>query len=142
MNANAYRTPGLYFEASDARSTSLAATRVDVAAFVGIAARGPLHRPVRVESWAEYTRAFGGFLDGAYLPMAVDGFFANGGLTCWVVRVADPGLARAGGLVLLDRPGARGARSSGSMPAPAPGSAPTTRSPASPTPARGRATSA
>lgn len=105
MNANAYRTPGLYFEASDARTPTLDPSRVDVAAFVGIAARGPLHRPVRVESWAEYAAAFGGFLDGAYLPMAVDGFFANGGQTCWVVRVADPDLAHTGELVLLDGPG-------------------------------------
>jgi phage tail sheath protein FI len=104
MNLTAYRTPGVYFEASDGRPQGLATVRVDVAGFVGIAARGPLRRPVRIESWAEFVKTFGSFIPEAYLAFAVDGFFANGGDACWVVRVADPFLARAATFNLLDQP--------------------------------------
>jgi uncharacterized protein len=96
-----YQTPGVYFEWLDAPAAP-AAVRTDVAAFVGIAARGPLHRPVRVESWTQFTSAFGGFLPQSYLAPAVDGFFANGGRVCWVVRVADPDQAQAASVVLQD----------------------------------------
>jgi phage tail sheath protein FI len=46
-----------------------------------------LNNPVLVTSWQAYTAVFGGFLDNAYLPDAVYGFFANGGALCYVVSV-------------------------------------------------------
>jgi Bacteriophage tail sheath protein len=104
-----YRTPGVYFEWLDnAPSVSLATARMDVAGFVGIAQRGPIHWPVKVESWSQYRAAFGGFLQEGYLPDAVDGFFANGGRTCWVVRVADPATATPASLTITDRGDGRG----------------------------------
>jgi hypothetical protein len=63
--------------------------RTDIAGFVGIAERGPLHTPVRVATWHEFQQRFGGFLPYAHLAYAVYAFFANGGQICWVVRVAD-----------------------------------------------------
>ncbi|HEY7425683.1 MAG TPA: hypothetical protein VH682_15745, partial [Gemmataceae bacterium] len=96
-----YQTPGVYFEWLDAAAAP-APLRTDVAAFVGIAARGPLHRPVRVESWTQFRSLFGGFLAQSYLATAVDGFFANRGRTCWIVRVADPAQARVASAVLQD----------------------------------------
>lgn len=71
--------------------------RLDVAAFVGFAERGPLHTPVAVEDLGQYRALFGGDLlvarDGgrpvyAHLPRAVQAFFDNGGRRCYVVRVA------------------------------------------------------
>jgi hypothetical protein len=64
--------------------------RTDIAGFVGIAERGDLHTPTRIESLAQFTSTFGPSLAGAYLADAVAAFFANGGTTCWIVRVADP----------------------------------------------------
>src|SRR4051795_9981004 len=70
--------------------------RLDVAAFVGFAERGPLDRPVAVEDVHEYRAVFGGDMvlatDGgvpvyANLPGAVQAFFDNGGRRCHVVRV-------------------------------------------------------
>ena len=58
--------------------------------FVGIAARGPLHRAVKIESWTQFTSNFGSHLPQGYLAYAVEGFFANGGRTAYIVRVADP----------------------------------------------------
>ena len=97
----AHRTPGVHFEWLD-RPRAIAELRTDVAGFVGIAARGPLHEPVRVESWNQYTSTFGAHLGAGYLAYAVEAFFANGGRTCWVVRAADPAAARRATLRLED----------------------------------------
>jgi hypothetical protein len=72
---------------------------MDVAAFVGFAASGPLGVPVAVEDVADFESIFGGdallawdaaqgeFVH-AHLAPAVRAFFRNGGRRCWVVRVA------------------------------------------------------
>ncbi len=59
-----------------------------VAGMVGVAERGPIGSAVRVGSWEEYARTFGGFVPGADLPHAVLGFFQNGGRVLHVVRTA------------------------------------------------------
>ena len=43
-----YSTPGAYYERVDAGVPVTSPVRMDVAAFVGIAERGPLHTPVPV----------------------------------------------------------------------------------------------
>jgi hypothetical protein len=68
----------------------VAPARTDIVGFVGIAVRGPLHQPTKVESWAQFTSIFGAHTPQGYLAYAVEGFFNNGGQTCWVVRVANP----------------------------------------------------
>lgn len=102
----AYRTPGIYFESKDAAGPVLGPLRTDVAGFVGLASRGPLHTPVKIESQTQFTTVFGGPIAQAYLAYAVQGFFANGGATCWVVRVADPAAASTASLDILDDGGA------------------------------------
>src|SRR2546428_8608833 len=71
--------------------------RLDVAAFVGFAERGPVNRPVAVDDANQYALVFGADLavaaEGgrpvyAKLPSAVRAFFDNGGRRCYVVRVA------------------------------------------------------
>ena len=83
-----YLTPGVYFEKPQVRAQA-SAQRTDVAGFVGLAERGPLHEPQRLTTWREFQQVFGGFLPYAYLAYAVRAFFENGGRTCYVVRVAD-----------------------------------------------------
>ena len=101
----AYRTPGVYFEWLDPRLPAIDRVRTDIAGFIGIAARGPLHQPMKVESWTQFTSTFGGHIPQGYLAYAVEGFFANGGQTCWVVRVADPERAHPARLTLRDDAG-------------------------------------
>ena len=90
------RRPGIYFlPAPTQPATEL--PPLDVAAFVGYAARGPLDHPVPVGDAATYAAIFGGDLAlarqeaggtiWANLPTAVNLFFANGGRRCYVVRV-------------------------------------------------------
>ncbi len=98
----AYRTPGVYFESQDKNPVGLRALRTDITGFVGIAERGPLHAPVRIDSWVQYVSVFGAHIAQGYLAYAVEGFFANGGKRCWVVRVADPAKAEKASLSLQD----------------------------------------
>jgi uncharacterized protein len=97
-----YRTPGIYFEEQDASPALIGPLRTDVAGFVGLASRGPLHIPVRIESMTQFRGVFGGPIAQAYLAYAVHGFFGNGGATCWVVRAADPSKARVASLEIVD----------------------------------------
>jgi hypothetical protein len=97
------RLPGLTFE-TPPQAVPTTLPRMDVAAFVGFAAAGPLHVPVMVEDAGRFSDLFGGVFGEplelawddergevrrAHLGTAVESFFANGGRRCWVVRVAD-----------------------------------------------------
>jgi phage tail sheath protein FI len=84
----AYLTPGVYFEPVDASRGRITAIRTDIAAFIGLAERGPLHRPWRVESWRQFQSVFGDFMAGGYLAYSVKAFFENGGRRCYLVRTA------------------------------------------------------
>jgi phage tail sheath protein FI len=64
--------------------------RADVAAFLGRTRRGPVDRPVRVESWNDVVGAFGPPDGSSATPYALRGFFENGGRTAWVLRVSGP----------------------------------------------------
>jgi hypothetical protein len=102
---SSYRTPGVRLEWLDSAQQIRTPVRTDIAGFVGIAERGPLYRPVRVEGFDQFRGVFGDNLPYAYLAYSVEGFFANGGRTCWVVRVADQASAAAATATL---PGADG----------------------------------
>lgn len=100
-----YSTPGLYLERLNTAPPVLMAQRTDIVGFVGFAERGLLHTPQRIESWSQFTAIFGSYVAQGYLVYAVHAFFANGGRTCWVVRVADPEKASCGSIELLDEAG-------------------------------------
>jgi Phage tail sheath C-terminal domain len=79
--------------------------RMDIPAFVGFAASGPIDVPVPIEDPAEFAMIFGGDVllpkrrgaaedVTAHLAGAVRAFFGNGGRRGWVIRVAG-GRARA-----------------------------------------------
>ena len=115
--------PGILLTSPDPLR-SLAGVRRDVAAFVGVAPRGPVRVPavalepdvdlatwltttpvqrtvaVPITSWDEYRRRFGGYEGPGRLPYAVSAFFAGGGRQAYVVRIVhahgDP-VADAGG---------------------------------------------
>lgn len=93
--------PGVHVDFARARS-GITVRRTDIAGFAGIAARGPLFTPLRVQGWAEFVTAFGAHLPSGYLAYCVEAFFANGGATAWVVRAAHPASATAAGLTLVD----------------------------------------
>lgn len=99
-----YSYPGVYVEevAGGARPIDSAGT--STAAFVGLAERGPDDQAVRVTSWDDYVRRFGGFVRGGYLAQSVWAFFNNGGRQCYIVRVT-PSDAAAAEATLVNRAG-------------------------------------
>src|SRR5262245_23770067 len=84
-----YRSPGIYLrEATERRVARLESVPMSVAAFLGIAQRGPLYTPSRITSFTEFKSVYGTFVPYGYLAYAVSGFFANGGRECYVIRIA------------------------------------------------------
>jgi phage tail sheath protein FI len=82
-----YLSPGVYVEEVQSGARPIEGVGTAVAAFVGFAEQGPFHQPTLVANWNQYVQNFGGFVDGAYLPLAVYGYFANGGGAAYIVRI-------------------------------------------------------
>jgi phage tail sheath protein FI len=82
-----YLSPGVYVEEVSSGSRPIEGVGTALSAFVGFTQRGPLNEPILVTNWTQYTRTFGEFVEGAYLPHAVYGYFLNGGGSAYVVRV-------------------------------------------------------
>ncbi|WP_086565875.1 phage tail sheath family protein [Streptomyces africanus] len=85
-----YLTPGVYVEEVQSGARPIEGVGTAVAAFVGFAENGPFHTPTLVTSWDQYTQTFGGFTEGTYLPLAVHGYFSNGGGAAYIVRIGGP----------------------------------------------------
>ncbi|MDH6219236.1 phage tail sheath subtilisin-like domain-containing protein [Streptomyces pseudovenezuelae] len=93
-----YLSPGVYVEEVASGSRPIEGVGTSVAAFVGLAPRGPLNEPTLVTNWTQYVAAFGEFTDGYYLAHSVYGFFQNGGTAAYVVRVGGaPGASTGNG---------------------------------------------
>jgi hypothetical protein len=71
--------------------TAIARRSGTVTAFVGRTLRGPIDRPVAVQSYAEFHQIFGGLWQPSTLSYAIEQFFENGGREAIVVRVANGG---------------------------------------------------
>ena len=98
MTASTARLPGVRFEVLPLAYRD-PLPRMDIAGFIGFAARGPIDIPVLIEDAARFDDVFGinlplawdeerGAITQAQLGPAVRAFFRNGGRRCWVVRVA------------------------------------------------------
>ena len=91
-----YLTPGIYIEEKKPAVQPIEGVSTSVAAFVGVAQKGPVNEATLVTSVAEFVRLFGGpipIITGPggqefYLYYAVRHFFIEGGTKCYVVRVA------------------------------------------------------
>ena len=86
-----YLSPGVYVEEVEAGSRPIEGVGTAVAAFVGLAARGPANQPTLVTNWSQFTQTFGEFIENSYLAHAVYGYFLNGGGAAYVVRVGADG---------------------------------------------------
>src|SRR5215204_1272661 len=82
-----YLSPGVYVEEVEAGSRPIEGVGTAVAAFVGLAQRGPTNEPTLVTNWSQFVNAFGDFTEGSFLAHAVYGYFLNGGGSCFIVRI-------------------------------------------------------
>ena len=80
--------PGVYVQEIPSGVRTITSASTSIAAFVGWTRSGPVGRPVRLSSWADFERRFGGFDGDSDLSYAVHQFFLNGGTDAYVARVA------------------------------------------------------
>lgn len=96
-----YLSPGVYVEVVDRGPKPIEGAGTAMPVFVGFTEKAQIVETVDgevitedilgkaqlVTNWTQYVERFGGFVDGAYLPHAVYGYFLNGGSRCYVVSV-------------------------------------------------------
>jgi Bacteriophage tail sheath protein len=90
-----YAAPGVYVEEVPSSERVLTAAPTAVAAFVGFTERAPTDdpndpqgmAPRLVTSWTQFESLYGSFAPGCVLPLAMYGYFANGGAIAYVCRV-------------------------------------------------------
>ena len=92
-----YLSPGVYVEEVSSGIRPIEGVGTSTGAFIGIAEKGPIGgaryedgpgRPVLITNFGDFTRTFGGFVNGEFLAYAVQQFFGEGGTRCYVTRTA------------------------------------------------------
>lgn len=89
--------PGVYFEAQ-AHLPEVSPLRTDVAGMAGETRRGPVDHAVRLDGWPQFQLAFGGPVQNLDLPLAMRGYFENGGEIGYVLRILGGPYAVAAGI--------------------------------------------
>jgi len=79
--------PGIYIEEIPSGVRTITGVATSITAFIGRAPRGEVDRAVRVQSFAEYSRLFGGLSRSSPMSYAVSQFFQHGGRDALIVRV-------------------------------------------------------
>jgi uncharacterized protein len=79
--------PGVYIEEIPSGVRTITGVATSITAFIGRALKGELDEPVRIQSFGDYERQFGGLWDKSPMSYAIDQFFRNGGQDAIVVRV-------------------------------------------------------
>jgi len=79
--------PGVYIEEVSSGVRTITGVATSITAFIGRTLRGPINDPVRVQSFGEFERRFGGLWRDSTLSYSLQQFFQNGGTDALVVRV-------------------------------------------------------
>src|SRR5262249_61712903 len=80
--------PGVYVEELPSAVRTITGVPTSITAFVGRAWRGPVDDPVKISSYSDYERLFGGLWRDSPMSYAVQHFFSNGGSQAIILRVA------------------------------------------------------
>jgi phage tail sheath protein FI len=79
--------PGVYIEETPSGVRTITGVATSITAFIGRALRGPVDKPITINSFADFERIFGGLWSGSSLGFAVRDFYANGGSQAVIVRL-------------------------------------------------------
>src|SRR3954470_7657275 len=79
--------PGVYIDEIPSQVRTIVGVPTSIAAFVGLARRGPVNTPVHLTSWSDFVREFGGLDDKSLMSYAVYQYYNNGGSEAEIVRV-------------------------------------------------------
>jgi Bacteriophage tail sheath protein len=80
--------PGVYIQEISSGAHAITGVSTSVTAFLGAARRGPINKAVRILSFADFERRFGGLDTNSDMSYAVRQYFLNGGSEAWIVRLA------------------------------------------------------
>ncbi len=83
-----YTYPGVYIEEVPSGVRTITGVSTSNTAFVDVFLRGPVNLPVRITSFADFERIFGGVNPASEASYAIQQYYLNGGQIAWVVRVA------------------------------------------------------
>jgi uncharacterized protein len=79
--------PGVYIEEVPSGVRTITGVATSITAFMGQALRGPVDRPILINSFADYQRIFGGLSKDSTMSYAVKDFYMNGGSRAVIVRL-------------------------------------------------------
>lgn len=82
--------PGVYVQEIPSGVRTITGVSTSDTAFVDFFSRGPIDRAVRITSFADFERRFGGLDPRSEASYAIQQYYLNGGSVAWVVRVASP----------------------------------------------------
>ena len=83
-----YAYPGVYIEEIPSQVRAIAGVSTSDTAFVDFFARGPMNTAVRLTSFGDFERVFGGLDRRSEASYGIQQYYRNGGRNAWVVRVA------------------------------------------------------
>jgi phage tail sheath protein FI len=92
--------PGVYIEEVPSGVRTIVGVATSIAAFVDRFRRGPIEEAVRITSYADFERDFGGLDATSEASYAIQQFFLNGGTEAYVVRVGTAPINEASVLLM------------------------------------------
>jgi phage tail sheath protein FI len=81
--------PGVYIEELPSGVRTITGVATSIALFIGWAPRGPIDRAIRLTSFADFERTYGGLDFRSVLGYSVKQFYENGGADAYVLRIAE-----------------------------------------------------
>jgi phage tail sheath protein FI len=81
--------PGVYIEEVPSGVRTITGVATSITLFVGWSPRGPVDSALRLTSFSDYERTYGGLDSRSLLGYAVRHFYDNGGSDAYVLRIAD-----------------------------------------------------
>ena len=93
--------PGVYIEEVPSGVRTITGVATSITAFIGRALQGPVNDPVRIQSFADYTRMFGDLWQASPMSQAVNQFFQHGGSDAIIVRVFNGDVAASTPIITL-----------------------------------------
>jgi len=87
--------PGVYIQEIPSAVRAVTGISTSNTAFIGYFTRGPMNEAIRITSFADFDRTFGGLDSSSEASYQVKQYFLNGGSTAFVVRVVSGVAARA-----------------------------------------------
>ena len=79
--------PGVYIEEIPNGVRTIVGVATSITAFIGRALRGPVDKPITINSYGDYERIFGGLWLKSPMSFAVRDFYLNGGSQAIIVRL-------------------------------------------------------